>query len=383
MEPKLFVMTLILIAMLLAVQSAMAFTVSPALIERQFMPGEQQFTFTLRNPEPSPSTITIFYEGDLAPLAYGPHSITLPPGGSESAVITLSLPQELMPPGPHEMLVIFHEERTVGGTVTAAAELAPKIRIQVLYEGAYLDNVWAVQDGRQPLLVTIALENLGKAETTVTPTSTLFLVGSEEGYETTGTPTLLAGGASERVSLSIPETEATPGAYELTLFLASSREPELNNKEETRTVWLGTPSFTIKEATISRFVAGEIGRITLEAESDWNEELITHVGASIIDEQNRSWPLTSQEVAFLPGGKESFSFIWESVGAEPGPHSIELTFSTPRSSGTVSAAFDLSETLGVAGLMTPAGAQIPIILVLLLLVFGLSAYLLWRKKRGL
>jgi len=374
---------MLLFTALLTIQIASAFTVSPALRESEFTPDPQQFIFTVKNQDPSLITIHVDFEGELAQYARGPVSLTLPPNGAESVIINLDLPEELTPPGNHEMLVIFREERLTGGTVSAAAELAPKIRIKVPYEGSYLDFLWAVQDGQQPLFVTVMLENLGKTETGVTPVVTLFRIGDEEGFEQEGGQVLLAGGAEKRLTLIIPEAEASPGAYGLTLFLTSTREPALNNKEETTTVWLGTPSFTIESSSVSRFLPGEIGRITIEAKSDWNTALATSVSATVIDETGRLWDLATQELIFEPGEMGSFSFIWESDGAEAGPHTIELECSPSRSSGSVSATFVLPETLGLTGLGAAASARFPVILVLLVLLLSLSGYLLWRRKRGL
>lgn len=348
------------LALLFIVPFSSAFTVSPAQTDMYSVKTYSE-TYTIVNDDDAELRTAISFKNELAAYAQGPSEVLVPANSAASFTVTLDLPE--LSPGPHDLGVVITQLPTGGQGLSTAIELVPRIRMIQAYPGAFVITQWSVQEWVDPLRSTISFTNYGTA-----PTDLFIELANQDAQASTNAR--VEGRSAKSVQLDLPSGSLSKGAHDVNLKVTSAIEPERNNYEETRKIYFGTPLFTIKTARISNILPGEIGRVTLDATTDWNEELLVSVHARIVDGQGRSWDLGTQEVQFSPEG--TFSFIWESVGADYGEHTLFLEFTNGIFSGETTAQFNLEEN---AGLLTEtSGLQWALIGVFFLAILALTLY---------
>lgn len=356
-------MKFLTIFLLIIVCSApvLALTVSPAKHERTTPAGIHEFVFTITN-NGEAQTIEIGFEGDAAQYATAPQSIDVP--AQSRVVMNVKLDTTNMVPGKHELLVLFRETTRGDGMIGSIVEIAPKIIILVPYDGIYLEQTLGMQDWRNPLHATLVVHNYGLQDTTITPHISFERQETGEQKEFDLETRTLDALSYERYAFSLSALPA--GIYDLKIQSADTLNSFVAH--------LGTPTFRVNRAELSSFSPGEIGRINVQAYSDWNEPLDVIVRANITANNGQSWVLEEVTTVFDPDA--NIELFWESTNADYQNYTLFLELITESTRGFVTASFALEETKESSFTMI----VLLIIIALLAVILVIHRVLLSRNK---
>lgn len=141
--------------------TAAALGITPAKQEINFIPGQKyEFTFTIISDNPN-QELELYLDGDLA--EYGRLSTTSAIG-SETFNVAVALPDEIISPGPHSIIVRGREvvsEREFIGTLI---DIGVPIKIFVPYPGRYAELQLNIPNGNidEEIPIELLVINRGK-----------------------------------------------------------------------------------------------------------------------------------------------------------------------------------------------------------------------------
>lgn len=304
-------------------QQASAFSVSPAKYDTQQKSQDvltkETYEFTLRSE--TLSVVTLSFDGELAPYATGDGSYEVE--GEKKITVALEFSQDtVLAPGPHELLVVFQTQISEG-EVGAQAQIVPKIRYFIPYDGPFIEATLDVSNEKTPLVASIYVQNLGNEQTTITPEFTLSSFDYEESYSF---DSFVAepGNVRQNYELSAPK-----GDYTLLSVLHYQKNHQEITKELNTNVTIGKPTLTFSNLRFEQKTNDEPSIIRLHVSSNWNRALDLSVSAQITktlvdeseDTQEMRQTLQSSRVILAPDS--DVVLFWQN--ASPGNYSLQLT----------------------------------------------------------
>lgn len=135
--------------------------VSPAIIDINFVPGEEyEFRFTIISDDPE-KNIVVYAEGDLAKYVTLSKTELTGPG---NVLVTLKLPQEIKEPGIYGIAIGAREKPAEDAFISAVIDIRGVIRIHVPYPGKYPEVRFKMEDGNLNDLIPVEVYVINKGK---------------------------------------------------------------------------------------------------------------------------------------------------------------------------------------------------------------------------
>jgi len=162
----------LVLALLLLIPAAAAIGISPAILELEYAPGK---TYVIPYTTYDAAHIDVYFRGDLAPYA----TVDDPKGngtGPRQFTVSLTLPANLTPPGPRQLLVGVIEAPPPGAMIGGRAAYQSPVNVFVPYPGTYLDAQLTAPNVNvnETAPIALAVINRGTLPVGITPVIEVF-----------------------------------------------------------------------------------------------------------------------------------------------------------------------------------------------------------------
>jgi len=271
---------LFLIVFLVTLPSAIAgaIGINPAKFNLiYYEPGlETQFEISVFSDDPT-EPIEIYFDGDLKDYAVAePQSFI----GEGVSIVTLTLPETPLQPGPSVLYVGGIEKRGEGGVIGGVASIKVPIRVFVPYPGKYLEGDFDILDINvgEKTSYRLDISNLGTEDLTVI--STIELYEDDNDGEIVFSKTLEPVDLSSKTSFNLIEEIDTSSLKQGNYFALAT----INYGDEflkiNRSFRIGHFAVDIEDYDYL-FETGKINAFNVLVKSEWNS-VINNVYAFIV-----------------------------------------------------------------------------------------------------
>lgn len=351
---------------------ASAIGISPAIVRINFEEGKSfsnSYSFNI-DPEDDSNIVEISLEGDLAQYATLSEDML---EGSGIVVVNVNLPQYIEEPGPHAIYVSGKElspqsEEGAFG-ISLVANIRSIIRVDVPYPGKYGElGKFVVQDANENEQVPFSLEVYSRGEEEIVTPVSIEVYNSDD---------VLV----ERVDLGnkkIPGIEKLEinerltglyksGTYKAVAKMGSVGDGTSIREDEFR---VGELSVRIYNNTQS-IIKGEVNKIEMEVESQWNGKIEEVYGEFIIEGIDDS--ILTPTFEFGPWQRRKLNAFFDSS---------ELSSDLENVRAKMKVHYDGESTeKGVILIVIKTGSNVPLIISILIGVIGLVLLLIWYIRR--
>ena len=242
-----------------------ALGITPAKQEVDFLPGKvYEFTFTIIS-DSSDKIIDLYLDGDLS--AYGSLSTTQIVG-SESFLVTITLPDE-MSPGPHNIFVRGIEAVSENDFIGTRIDIGAPIRIFAPYPGRYADMQLSIANGNvdEQIPIELLVSNKGQENLYLEPYIDFYSNGKKIDTLSYKPAEVLA--SEERYFRKYLSTAGyKPGDYVGIATIDYGEISTINQSFRIGSLNVNVTNFT------QRLQRGGIQRFHLSVESLWNHDIL-------------------------------------------------------------------------------------------------------------
>ena len=264
---------------------AYAIGISPSRVIIDFEPGyEETIEYFVLNQGDAVLNAVIYASGDLSEhITLSRNSVTVQPGQKEYFSVTLKLPEELSP-GRHDNRIGAREAGPAGGgTVAALAAVESQLWIDAPYPGKYIEASLDAANAAVNEIAefTLTITNKGSEDLSrVSATIDIYNKGTNEKVGSIGAgETSIISGESAELKASWRGTQT--GAYKAVATVSydgSTKTVEDDFK-------IGDLLVNIVDIRSDDIPAGSIGKISIDIDSLWNEDIEDVYAQVVINEE--------------------------------------------------------------------------------------------------
>ncbi len=309
---KKIILTIIL---LILVKNAAALGIGPAYKNINFRPGLNQIiALNLYNTDNQESTLTISSSGDLTDyIKIKNKSITLAQNDSFKTVYyEINLPK-ILKPGTYEEIIKAAEapkSLTKSGTITSSLSVTHKLTLNVPPHGKYVDASLDINNTN----FIISLKNIGGKNISAVNAEIIIYENKEKIFNIT-TKTLSLEPEEKRELKTAWNTKKI-GEYHVVVII---NYDEFKTKIE-RDFNIGEIKISIEKIEVNNFKLGEIAKIELYLESNWNKIIKDVYADVIINRTNIKTELADIE----PGKTKIIPAYWDTKNLNKGAYDANV-----------------------------------------------------------
>lgn len=321
----------------LACPQALALGVAPSRDVRNFAPGDMSVQLSIINTNHESMKVVIYAEGDLADYVTIPtptlsfkedetektitYTVKVPgnlgPGKHEIDVIVLELPSTFL---ESDQNTIITDEQTMIGATTA---IVHQLFINVPYPGRYAEGNLFISAGNVGETVTFTISVSNKGTEQITAQGRVRILGptNEEIASVQAEPIKVGSGAESKAVMNW-QADVNPGVY--------TAEAILNYEDKqfkvTRQFTIGNNQVTIKDLKVDDFKLGEIAKLDIQVENEWNQKAenvyalvkIVDGGGSVLSQ------FTTSTISMNPQSTATLYGYWETQDVTVGTYTIDV-----------------------------------------------------------
>lgn len=357
--------------------------IGPGRVILDFKPNlKETFTYQVFNNENKNMDVEMYVKGDLEDyVTLSTTSSTFSPGESKTFTYEINLPSELEKPGTYDTrigaLEVLSTTGGQGATVGARAGVELQLWIRVPYPGKYMEISLEAPDAKvgEPVQFTITLSNLGKEDISAKASIELYDSNNLK-FATLSIGEIYVETAATKELYKEWETgNIKPGTYHAVATVTYNGKSAKDEKD----FRIGDLLIKIIDVYADNILQGTIGKINIEIESSWNED-ISDVYAEI---KVAGETIKSETINIGPWERRIINAYWDTKASDI--RDYDASAIVHYSGKTISKEFTL-HVVDAEGLRSGlASAAITTTLPWIALIIVLASLLLYvykRKKRG-
>ena len=307
------VILIIFIFMLL--KNAAALGIGPAYKTINFRPGlSQEIALHLYNTDNQESVLTISSSGDLTDyIKIKNQSIALTQNDSfKTAYYEINLPKTLKPGTYEETIRITEVPRspTKSGTITSSLSVTHKLALNVPSHGKYVDASLDINNTN----FIISLKNIGGKNISAVNAEIIIYENKEKIFNITAKTLALE--PEEKREIKTAWNTKKIGEYNAVVIISYD---EFKTKIE-RDFNIGEIKINIEKIEVNNFKLGEIAKIELYLESNWNKIIKDVYADVIINRTNIKTELADIE----PGKTKIIPAYWDTKNLNKGAYDANV-----------------------------------------------------------
>jgi hypothetical protein len=319
-------LTLLLI-MIMIIPTAYSIGVAPAYKEIFFEPGKElDLSFRIINNENKEMDVMIYGKGELANNAEIPASIHMKSDELEKTIdYKVILPLKLSP-GLNTLSIFAVESNTDPGNIDVVKTnlgVVHKLKVNVPYPGKYLQGMMFVEgdNPEEDIQFTLSLNNLGTEE--INGIKGTIVIRDPNGI---GVSQIATSEASlkpkEKGKLTGIWSPDEKGRYIAQAVVSYGNEVLLIEKE----LDVGEALITIKDIRVVKFKLGDIAKLDILLENNWNEDIPGVLTKTIIydSSSNKISDFDSSKTDIGKNSIEEVPSYWETQEVEPGNYMLNI-----------------------------------------------------------
>jgi len=306
---------ILIMLVLILIKNATALGIGPAYKTLDFRPGlNQTIDLHLYNTNNQELILTISSSGDLTDyIKIINNSIIINQNDSfKTTYYDINLPKTLKP-GTYEEIIKATEtpkSPTKSGTITSSLSVTHKLTINVPPHGKYMDALLDVNNTN----FIISLKNIGGKNISAASAEIIIYENKEKIFNIITKTVALE--SEEKKELKTTWNTKKIGEYHAVVIISYD---ELKTKIE-RDFNIGEIKIDIKKIDVNNFKLGEIAKLDIYLESNWNK-IIKDVYADVIINKNT---LRTESVDIKPKETKVISAYWDTKYLNEGTYDTNV-----------------------------------------------------------